>query len=917
MPDWKKEIRDAMAQAGLEPGREESIVEELSQHLSEQYSEMLRNGMSEDEAYRKVLHDLNAQKLSAELRPIFTPEQASIAPGSDEHGRFFTGLGKDLVWAMRSLRLNAGFAMVAVLSLALGVGANTAIFQLIDAVVLRTLPVPAPETLAGVREIHSGRVGSSVTRQQEMSSAIWEQLRQRQQAFSSIAAWATEAFNLGHGGEARYADGLWVSGDFFKTLQVKPIMGRLFSPIDDRKGCGAEGAVISYSFWRGKLGGREDVAGSLLSLNGQSFPIIGVTPSTFSGLEVGRKFDVALPLCSEPLLHAEGNWTDSQTTWWLAAIGRLKPGWTLDRATAQLVSIAPPIFAATLPPGYDETERQRYLHFSFRALPAATGVSLLRNDYEQPLWLLLGISGAVLLIACANIANLMLARATARQQEMGVRLALGASRLRLFRQLLVESLLLAAAGAAVGGALAMFLSRALIAGLGSEQDSVFLTLPTDWRVLAFTAGLAVFTCVIFGLAPALHAAKTEPGIVVKTGGRAMTAGRQRLLVRRGFIIAQVALSLVLVVTAMLFVRTFQNLVRLNLGFNQNHILVADFDLSPLKLPPPTRLAYKRELLEQVRTIPGVVSAATTGIVPLSGNGWNEFIDFPGTNLRRKLVYFSDVSSGYFRTLDVPLLIGRDFNDSDTANSPPAAIVNQSFAKKFLGGTDCIGKVFGQRQDGGKPEKVYRIVGLVGDTRYRNLREPYVPIVFVAQNQSATPDLDFTVLIHSNEDITSLISSLKTVAQKRNPEIVLNFSVLHKSIREGLGRERLMAALSGFYGALAAILSLVGLYGIMSYTTLRRTSEMGIRMALGASRGRILGMIVGDAMRMLAVGIVIGIILVAASGQAVQRMLFGLKPTDSLSLGLAIAAMTLIALGASALPARRAANLQPMQTLREE
>lgn len=917
MPDWKKEIRDAMGQARLEPGREESIVEELSQHLSEQYSEMLRNGMSADEAYRKALDDLNAQRLSAELRPIFTPEQPSLATDSDQCGGLFTGVGKDLVWALRSMRLNTGFAGVAILSLALGIGANTAIFQLIDAVVLRTLPVPAPQSLAGISEIHKGRVGSSVTRQQELSIAIWQQLRQRQQAFSNIAAWATEGFNLGHGGEAHYADGLWVSGDFFKTLELEPVRGRLISPSDDRKGCGAVGAVISYSFWKGELGGREDVVGSLVSLDGHTFPIIGVTPSTFAGVEVGHKFDVAVPLCSEPLIHAEGNWTDSATTWWLAAIGRLKPGWTLDRATVQLASIAPGVFAATLPPEYDETERQNYLRFTFRVVPAATGVSLLRKDYEQPLLLLLGISGVVLLIACANIANLMLARATARQQEMAIRLALGASRPRLVRQLLVESLLLAGAGAALGGALAMILSRALIAGISSEQDPVFLTLSTDWRVLAFTAALAVFTCVIFGVAPALHAAKTEPGVVVKAGGRQMTAGRQRLLVQRGFIVAQVALSLVLVVTALLFVGTFQNLVKLNLGFNQKHILVADFDLSPLKLPTATRLEYKRELLEQVRAIPGVQSAATTGIVPLSGNGWNEFIDFPGTAVRRQLVYFSDVSSEYFRTLDVPLRLGRDFTDSDTAKSPPVAIVDQSFAKKYLGGTDCIGKIFGVRREAGKPEKIYRIIGLVGNTRYRNLKEPYVPIVFVAQNQNATPDLDFTVLIHSNEDIASLLSSLKSIAEKRNPDIVLNFSVLQKSIRDGLGRERLMAALSGFYGALASILSLIGLYGIMSYTTVRRMGEMGIRMALGASRGRILRMVVGDALRMLAIGIAIGIVLVAASGQSVQSMLFGLKPTDLPSIGVAVAAMTVIALAASALPARRAANLQPMQTLREE
>lgn len=918
MPDWKAAVRAAIAHLNLEPARERSIVDEVGDHLSEKYEDLLSSGVSEEQACRSVLDDLNQQKLIAELSPVFTKEQPSITPGRDEPvGSFLSGTGKDILVAVRLLRQNPAFAIVAILSLALGIGANTAIFQLIDAVVLRTLPVPTPETLSDVRLIHGLRIGSSVSRQHEFSIAMWDQFRQHQQAFLHLAAWSTERFNLGHGGEARYADGMWVSGDFFQTLGLRPVLGRLFSSNDDRKGCGNEGAVISYSFWRSEFAGRTDVIGRSVSVNRQPFPVIGITPSSFSGLEVGRKFDVALPLCAEPLLHTDGSWTNSATTWWLAIIGRLKPGWTLETASAQFASIAPAAFAATVPAQYDAIARKSYLHFGFRPVPAATGVSPLRRDYQYPLYLLLAISGFVLLIGCANIANLMLARASVRKREMAVRLSLGASRARLVRQLLTESLLLALVGAVAGGSLACALSRVLIGAISTDQDRVFLDVSFDWRVLAFTTGVAIVTCVVFGLAPALSAAHTEPGLVIKTGGRGLTAGRERFVTQRGFIVSQMALSLVLVVFALLFVRTFKNLVDTNAGFDQEHIVVADFDASPLKLPLERRIAFKRDLLQQIRTTPGVIAAADTGIVPLSGSQWNSLFDFPAANLKRKPVNLTRVSNDYFRTLHIPMLAGRDFNSSDTLNSPLVAIVNETFAKRFLTAGAKVGATFGIEQDGGRPDKMYRVIGIVGDTKYEDLREQFGPVAFFADSQDPEPDLDATILVRSNEPIVSLLSSLKTVAARDNPEVVLNFSVLRRSIRESLGRERLMAALSGFYGVLAAILSIVGLYGIMSYTVVRRTSEIGIRMALGAARYTILSMIVREALTLLVIGLAFGIVLVMAAGHAVQSMLFGLKSSDPLALALAIVGMAVVAIGASLLPALRAANLQPMQSLREE
>lgn len=552
----------------------------------------------------------------------------------------------------------------------------------------------------------------------------------------------------------------------------------------------------------------------------------------------------------------------------------------------------------------------------FNASPGATGVSSLRADFGYPLWLLLAFSALVLLIACANIANLMLARASARRSEMALRLALGASRARIIRQLLVESLLLAIAGAALGAGLARLLSGTMIAGIGTSEDQVFLSLSPDWRMLAFTSAVALLTCIVFGVAPAVHAAHSEPGAVIQLSGRGLASRRERFSLRRGFIVLQIALSLALVVAAVLFSRTFRNLMNLNAGFEQQHILVAEFDASSLNLPADRGYAFNRELIAQVRATPGVVSAASTLIVPLSGDGWNDSIDIPGTSFQRQNSDFSRISSGYFRTLGVPMIAGRDFDATDTNNSPLVVIVNEAFVGKFFPNSSPLGATMGVRQDYGKPDKLYRIVGVVANTKYRDLREDYGPIAYLPDTQSGVSSLDSTFLIRSNEDLASLIAGLKATAARTSPEIVLNFRVLRTMVREGMSRERLMAELSGFYGLLAALLATVGLYGMMSYSVVKRRTEIGIRIALGASQRRVLVMIVREASILLGMGLTAGIVLVIAAGRLVQSMLFGLRSTDPVTLALAIAGMTVVGLASSLLPARRAAGVQPMQTLRE-
>ena len=915
MPDWSKEIRAAIASLNLEPAREAEVVEELGQHLGDRYDEMLSSGISAEQAYQALCKELHGGALVSGLKAMLPAAHPLLAAGKDAGEPLFAGAWTDLRHGARLLRMNPGFAMVAILSLALGIGANTTIFQLLDAVRLRTLPVKAPERLAAVRIVNSPECcrGDFYSNHADLTGGIWNLLRQQQQGFSQIAAWSPVRRNLGQGGEARYADTLMVSGDFFSVLAVQPLLGRLISPADDYRGCGAQGAVLSYAFWQREYGGRPGVLDGKLTLNGHPFQIMGVAPATFYGIEVGRNFDVAIPLCSEPVFSTKGPLMDSPISWWIATIGRLKPGWTLERASAQLDAISPGIFAATLPAEYDEPSKKDYLAFHLGALPAAQGVSELRHDYEGPLWLLLSLSGLVLLIACANLANLMLARASVRQREMALRLTLGASRSRLIRQLLAESLLLATLGTVAGAALAQVLSRVLVAFLSTEGNRIFVELTLDWRVLGFAAGLAILTCVLFGLAPAIQASRTDPGAAMKAGARGATPGRERFLLRRVLVVSQVALSLVLLTGALLFTRTFRNLLSLNMGFQQDHILIANFDFSPLHLPQEKQMAYKREFLSRIQTIPGVSSAAETLITPMSHSGWNDNIDI-SDGAQRQDVTFNRVSPGYFRTMETPLLAGRDFGETDTPKSPFVAIVTEKFARKFFGDANPIGRRFSNSQ---KPDQVYQIIALVKDTKYYQLREDPVPIAFLSFTQANGPEENSTLMIRSEEPLLPLISSVKRTAGDMNPAMVLNFSVLKTQIREGLLRERLMATLSSFFGGLATILAMVGLYGVISYMVIRRRNEIGVRMALGASRSNILTMVLRESMILLGVGLAIGAALALAAGNAASSMLYGLESRDPLTLGAAIAAMAAVALAASLLPARRAATMHPMAALREE
>jgi predicted permease len=528
----------------------------------------------------------------------------------------------------------------------------------------------------------------------------------------------------------------------------------------------------------------------------------------------------------------------------------------------------------------------------------------------------MAITALVLLIACANLANLLLARAAVREPEIAMRLAIGASRGRLVRQLLAESLLLAIAGALLGAGLAVVLSNALVVFISTADNPLFVDLALDWRMLGFTAGLAALTCVLFGLLPAIRATYLSPVSAMRTGVRSVTAGRERFSFRRALVSTQVALSLVLLFGALLFIRSLDNLLMIDPGFQAQGIMTVNVDFSKMPYPKERRLAVYRELSDTLSGLPGVVSLAQTGITPVSGDTWNNLVapDATAASASGKPAYFNQAGPGYFRTMGTQVIAGRDFNEHDSPSSPKVAIVNQKFARTFFGGANPVGHTFHVAAEVGKPEPVFQIVGLVRNTKYLELREDFLPIAFfpMAQADNPQPNACFVArLVGPPRQFTSAAKSAV------NPAMGIEFRPLSSQIEDSILRERLMATLSGGFGFLAGLLATLGLYGVIAYMVAQRRNEIGVRIALGADGPNVIRLVLREAVVLLGVGLTAGIVLALWAGKAAATLLFGMQPNDAVSLIAASTLLALIALVASYIPARRAARLDPMAALRNE
>jgi len=818
---------------------------------------------------------------------------------------------QDLRDAFRALKATPVVTAVAVLSLALGIGSNTAIFSILDSLLLRSLPVRAPARLAIVTDSHE------IT---EWTNPIWEQIREHRQLFDGAFVWSGDRFDLAPAGQTEYVDGLWASGSLFEVLGVQPILGRTFTDADDRRGGGPDGAVsvISYNFWQRRFNGAADVVGRTLTVEHVPFTIVGVTPPDFFGVDVGRTFDVAIPLGTEPLIRGKESRLDERSFWWLDAMVRLKRDQTPAAGEAALRAVVPQIRAATMP-NWRPQDQADYLRNGFTLIPAATGGSGLRERYQLPLTAIMVVVALVLLIACANIANLLLARATARRHELSVRVALGASRMRIARQLLAESILLSAGGAGLGLLFARWGSDLLVRQLSTTTNHVFLDLAINWKILGFTAAVAIGTAVLFGIAPALRGTRVQPNDALKAQGRGVV-GDTRFGLGNTLVVVQVALSLMLVVAAGLFVRTFASLAHRNLGFDRNGVLVAAVDVQRAQLDPEQRPALFTRLLDAASSVPGVSVAALSAVTPISGSSWQNQIELPdGPPLpeRERAPYLNMISERWFQAYGTSLIAGRSFTSGDTASSAPVAIVNEAFVRAFAGGRNPIGMRVRQPARPGTPAVDRQVVGVVQDAVYRSLRAAVPPTMYLPFAQQSDPPSDMSISVRPIAGSPMLLAkSLASALTSVRGDVAITFRPLEDQVNAAMTQERVVAILSGFFGGLALLLAGLGLYGVTSYAVNRRRTELGIRMALGANPGGVVALVLRRVAILVSVGVIVGTGASLWAARFVQTLLYGLQPQDPTTLVAASAVLVGIGAMAGWLPARRASRIDPAQVLRE-
>ena len=885
--------------------RDAELARELRDHFELEADEQRATGLSPQEAAYAAHRALgNTLMIGEDVRATWGFQ-------------WLVTLVQDIRYGLRQMRRNPAFSAVAILSLGLGIGANTTIFSLIDAVFLRSLPVAHPEQLAQFVWEKEG-IGYH-------SNPLWEQLRDRireggdKEPFSAVFAWSFTQFNIANGGEAQNIYGTFVSGDYFPGLGVNPAVGRVFAFEDDKRGC-APLAVLSHSYWTRAYGADASAVGKTIALEGKKFQIIGVTQPGFTGLDVGSAPDVYVPICSDPILHVPNGLLDRRDRWWLLVDARARSGVTPAQMNAPLNVLGPDVLRATLPPDLSSQQRDSYVSRTFRVrmIPGG-GFSGLQREYKDPLWTLMVAVGIVLLIACANIANLLLARSTARQREMAVRIALGAGRGRLIRQNLTESLILSFSGAAVGLFFARCGSQILIS---TRYFEVRLNLASDARVLLFTAAIGALTGVLFGLMPALRASGVSPNAAMKAGGRGLAEPSSRMDLGKTLVVVQVALSMVLIAGAGLMRASLQNLAKLDPGFRAEGLLLVNANLQGGNIPKGHEQLAIRNILDRLRGVAGVRSVAAAATTPLSGESWHELIkmdDATGRPGDESIVMFNATTPGYFSTIVTPLIEGRDFNDRDTEGSPNVAIISEAMAKRFFGKASAVGHVF-RMQKGDDWSEPIEIVGVVRDEKYERLRDTaplmaYGPITQFSTTQLSTAHP--TYLLRAYGSPAALINAVKQEIAAVNPNIVMRFMPMTEQLAESLTKQRMLAALSTFFGILALALAALGLYGVLSYNVARRRNEIGIRMALGAPQSRVMSMILGEASWLTFIGLGLGLAGTLAATRLVTAFLYGLQADDPPTLVASAAVLAAVAAVAAYLPARRASRLDPMISLRYE
>ncbi|HEX5423034.1 MAG TPA: ABC transporter permease [Candidatus Acidoferrales bacterium] len=882
----------------------ENLDADIRDHIERETQDNIDRGMSPDKARRAAFLKFgNARRVKEDAHRIWTIT-------------WLEQLLQDVNYAVRMLRKTPVITAIALLSLALGIGANTAIFSLIDAVMLRMLPVQNPEQLAEIQF----RSPFSPMLRQTVTNPIWEQVRDHQDAFAGVFAWGTKKFDLADGGEEKNIQGVYASGSYFDVLGVRPAAGRLLSPSDDVRGCSGA-AVLSYGYWQSRYGGADSAIGSLIRLSGHAFPIVGVAQRGFSGADVGAPLDVVVPICAEAILDGKDSSLDVRDDWWLQMMGRLKPGISFEQADARMKVLSQPLFGAVVPQEWPSKYQDAFRKYTFAVFPGTTGTGgAWRSRYSQPLEILMFVVGLVLLIACANIASLLLARSAARQKEIAVRLSLGASRVRLIRQVLTESLVLSGAGAILGVLFARWGSALLVRFVSTPQSPVFLDLKMDSRVLAFTIGIAVFCGFLFGILPALRSTRVSPMSALKEGQLQGHRDRSQSTALRWIVASQVALSLILVIGAGLFIRTFTNLMILDAGFDPNNVLMIETNIHNARIPEAARVPLYGRMLAQLRVLPGVLSASQCWMTPLSGMEWDNSLAIPNGSIPAGAdsdILMNWITPDFFSTMRIPVLAGRSFDTRDSATSAPVVIVNQLLARTYFPGQNAIGKHLMSHDRGMLGTRTMEIVGVTQNAKYLSLREDFQPEAYFPLTQIGAVGEGTTFELRTAMNPSTIIPAVRDAMAAVNKSASLRFVTLKQEAGDSVLQEHLLAVLSGFFGALALLLTAIGLYGVMAYVVTLRTHEIGIRMALGAPQSSVLGLVVRGAAFVMSIGTVAGVLGALGVTRLVRQLLFGVKPIDPWSLSLAVLALLCVAAIATYVPVRRAMRVDPASALRCE
>ena len=832
-------------------------------------------------------------------------------------------LAHDFRYTLRTFKKSPVFVAVAVLSLALGIGANTAIFTLVDQLLLRLLPVKDPQQL--VMFWGRGRHYGSNNGRYKLSYPMYEDFRDHNKVFSGMFCRHESSFSIAADGRTERVDGEMVSGTYFQVLDVRAALGRVFTPDDDRVLGGSPYAVISYRYWQNRFAGSRDVIGKKLLVDGYPITIVGVSQAGFDGTDPGTSPQIRIPVMMQAQLDpqlAEFYNLKNRRGRWVTVFGRLKRGITMTEAKAALQ----PFFHQILDMEVQEKEfshaapetKQAFLKMSLELLPAAKGDSNLRREFSSPLLVLSALVGLVLLIACANVANLQVARATARQKEVAVRLALGASRSRIISQLLVESLTLSLAGGALGLVLAIWMDRALLNFLPAGDAPLTLSTTPDWRILAFTLGISLVTGVIFGLAPALQSTRPELAGTLKDQVGSI-AGGTSVGLRKTLVAAQVSLSLLLLIGAGLFVRSLGNLKGLDPGFRTANLIGFAVDPPMNGYKPERSLDFYRQLRDGLAALPDVESSSLAVMPVLTGDEWDSSMAVEGFQHKPSETpdpHMQFISPDYFKTMNIPILLGRDFRMTDGKDAPKVCIVNEKFARKFFKDGLAVGKHIGMGGDPGTKLDI-EIVGVVRDTKYESMREE-VPLEVYRPYHQMNFVLGMFAYVRMARQPEQAFSSVRRVVNNLDPNLpVFQMKTIETQMEESLITERLVATLSSGFGMLATLLAAIGLYGVMAYIVAQRTREIGVRIALGASGRDVMMLVMRDVFILTGIGIGIGLPAAWGLTRMVNSQLYGIQPNDAATVAAATIGIAAVALMAGYIPALRATRVDPMRALRWE